>query len=290
MQNNVLFGITLMVITTFMFSSMDGVSRYLAEKNNVFTLVTMRYWFIAFVMMVTCLFIKNRISDIFNTKQPYIQFSRGVILSLNNCLVVYTFTLLGLVETHAIIACYPLIVAGLSVPFLGERFGWRRWMAIFTGFIGVIIILRPNTNVITEGSIFAIVGAIMFAVYLILTRYVSRSDTAITSFFWTGIGGTVTMSLISLFIWDDILKEDYLWLLIMCVLSAGSHFMMVKTLQVAEASVVQPFSYLQLVFGSIIGVTIFSESIDLMIIVGALVVIGSGLFTTWREYKIKHNI
>ena len=183
MQNNVLFGITLMVITTFMFSSMDGVSRYLAEKNNVFTLVTMRYWFIAFVMMVTCLFIKNRISDILNTKQPYIQFSRGVILSLNNCLVVYTFTLLGLVETHAIIACYPLIVAGLSVPFLGERFGWRRWMAIFTGFIGVIIILRPNTNVITEGSIFAIVGAIMFAVYLILTRYVSRYDTAITSFF-----------------------------------------------------------------------------------------------------------
>ena len=290
MQNNVLFGITLMVITTFMFSSMDGVSRYLAEKNNVFTLVTMRYWFIAFVMMVTCLFIKNRISDILNTKQPYIQFSRGVILSLNNCLVVYTFTLLCLVETHAIIACYPLIVAGLSVPFLGERFGWRRWMAIFTGFIGVIIILRPNTNVITEGSIFAIVGAIMFAVYLILTRYVSRSDTAITSFFWTGIGGTVTMSLISLFIWDDILKEDYLWLLIMCVLSAGSHFMMVKTLQVAEASVVQPFSYLQLVFGSVIGVTIFSESIDLMIIVGALVVIGSGLFTTWREYKIKNNI
>ena len=290
MQNNVLFGITLMVITTFMFSSMDGVSRYLAEKNNVFTLVTMRYWFIAFVMMVTCLFIKNRISDILNTKQPYIQFSRGVILSLNNCLVVYTFTLLGLVETHAIIACYPLIVAGLSVPFLGERFGWRRWMAIFTGFIGVIIILRPNTNAITEGSIFAIVGAIMFAVYLILTRYVSRSDTAITSFFWTGIGGTVTMSIISLFIWDDILKEDYSWLLLMCVLSAGSHFMMVKTLQVAEASVVQPFSYLQLVFGSIIGVTIFSESIDLMIIVGALIVIGSGLFTTWREYKINHNI
>ena len=290
MQNNVFFGITLMVITTFMFSSMDGVSRYLAEKNNVFTLVTMRYWFIAFVMIVTCLFIKNRISDILNTNQPFIQFSRGVILSLNNCLVVYTFTLLGLVETHAIIACYPLIVAGLSVPFLGERFGWRRWMAIFTGFIGVIIILRPNTNVITEGSIFAIVGAIMFAVYLILTRYVSRSDTAITSFFWTGIGGTVTMSLISLFIWDNILKEDYLWLLLMCILSAGSHFMMVKTLQVAEASVVQPFSYLQLVFGSIIGVTIFSESIDLMIIVGALVVIGSGLFTTWREYKIKNNI
>ena len=118
MQNNVLFGITLMVITTFMFSSMDGVSRYLAEKNNVFTLVTMRYWLIDYYKIVTFLIITNRKSDILNTKQPYIQFSRGVILSLNNCLVVYTFTLLGLVETHAIIACYPLIVAGLSLSLI----------------------------------------------------------------------------------------------------------------------------------------------------------------------------
>ena len=284
MQNNVLLGIGLMVVTTFMFSTMDGVSRYLAENNNVFTLVTMRYWFIAIVMAITCLFVKDSFQKILYTKQPFTQFSRGLILSLNNCLVVYTFTLLGLVETHAIIACYPLIVAGLSVPFLGEKFGWRRWTAIFIGFVGVIIILRPTTNVISEGAIYALVGAIMFAVYLILTRYVSRIDKAITSFFWAGIGGSVTMTIISFFIWENILKEDFLWLLIMCVLSASSHFMMVKTLQVAEASVIQPFSYLQLVFGSIIGVTIFSESIDLMIVVGVTIVIGAGLFTAWREY------
>jgi drug/metabolite transporter (DMT)-like permease len=290
MQNNVLLGIGLMVVTTFMFSTMDGVSRYLAENNNVFTLVTMRYWFIAIVMAITCLFVKDSFQKILYTKQPFTQFSRGLILSLNNCLVVYTFTLLGLVETHAIIACYPLIVAGLSVPFLGEKFGWRRWTAIFIGFVGVIIILRPTTNVISEGAIYALVGAIMFAVYLILTRYVSRLDKAITSFFWAGIGGSVTMTIISFFIWENILKEDFLWLLIMCVLSASSHFMMVKTLQVAEASVIQPFSYLQLVFGSIIGVTIFSESIDLMIVVGVTIVIGAGLFTAWREYIKKYPI
>ena len=193
-------------------------------------------------------------------------------------------------ETHAIIACYPLIVAGLSVPFLGEKFGWRRWTAILTGFTGVLIILRPASSVISEGSIFAIIGAIMFAVYLILTRYVSRLDTAVISFFWTGIGGTVTMTVISFFIWEPIPQKDLLWLLTMCILSSSSHFLMVKTLQVAEASVIQPFSYLQLVFGSIIGVMIFSESIDLMIIVGVTIVIGSGLFTTWREHKKKMMI
>ena len=287
MQNNVLLGIGLMVVTTFMFSTMDGVSRYLAENNNVFTIVTMRYWFVAIIMAISCLLVKDSFKKLLYTKQPFTQFSRGLILSLNNCLVVYTFTLLGLVETHAIIACYPLIVAGLSVPFLGEKFGWRRWTAIFVGFLGVIIILRPTTNVISEGAIYALIGAIMFAVYLILSRYVSRLDTAITSFFWTGIGGSVTMTIISFFIWEDILREDILWLLIMCLLSASSHFMMVKTLQVAEASVIQPFSYLQLVFGSIIGVTIFSESIDLMIVFGAIIVIGAGLFTAWREYVKK---
>ena len=290
MQNNILIRIGLMVVTTFMFSTMDGVSRFLAERNNVFTLVTMRYWFIAIIMIISCVFIKNSLKKILYTKQPFTQFTRGLILSLNNCLVVYTFTLLGLVETHAIIACYPLIVAGLSVPFLGEKFGWRRWTAIFIGFVGVIIILRPTTNIISQGSIFALIGAVMFAVYLILTRYVSRQDQAITSFFWTGIGGTVTMSIISFFIWNSIPEEDYVWLFIMCLLSASSHFMMVKTLQVAEASVIQPFSYLQLVFGSIIGVTIFAESINSMIVIGVVVVIGSGLFTTWREYKKKYNI
>ena len=287
MQNNVLLGIGLMVVTTFMFSTMDGVSRYLAENNNVFTLVTMRYWFVAIIMAISCLLVKDSFKKLLYTKQPFTQFSRGLILSLNNCLVVYTFTLLGLVETHAIIACYPLIVAGLSVPFLGEKFGWRRWTAIFVGFLGVIIILRPTTNVISEGAIYALIGAIMFAVYLILTRYVSKLDTAITSFFWTGIGGSVTMTIISFFIWEDILREDLLWLLIMCLLSASSHYMMVKTLQVAEASVIQPFSYLQLVFGSIIGVTIFSERIDLMIVVGVMIVMGAGLFTAWREYVKK---
>ncbi len=116
---------------------------------------------------------------------------------------------------------------------MSEKFGWKGWTAIFVGFVGVIIILRPTTNIISEGSIFALIGAVMFAFYLILTRYVSRQDSAIINFFWKGIGGTVTMSIISLFIWNNIPEEDYLLLFVMCLLSASSHFMMVKKLQVA---------------------------------------------------------
>ena len=271
---------------SFLFSSMDGLSRFLAQNNSVLSLVSFRYWFVSLLMIISCLFIKNFFKKIVLTKQPFIQFSRGLILSVNNCIVIYSFTLIGLVETHAVIACYPLIVAGLSVPFLGEKMGWRRWSAIAIGFFGVIIILRPTLDMFSSGSIIALVGAILFAIYIILTRYVSKEDDALTSFFWLGIGGTVTMCLVSIFTWENIEQEYWIWLLSMCIISAISHFLMVKTLNVVQASVIQPFSYLQLVFASIIGVTFFSETVNSMIIIGTTIVISSGLFTFWREYKL----
>ena len=287
MKNRTLLGIGLMIVTTFLFSSMDGVSRYLAENNNVLSLVSFRYWFVSIFIVITCLFIKNSFKRIIYTQQPLLQFGRGLILSINNCIVIYSFTLIGLIETHAVIACYPLMVAALSVPFLGEKFGWRRWSAIAVGFFGVIIIIRPSMEIFSGGSFFALIGALLFSIYLILTRYVSRKDGAITSFFWMGMGGTVTMSVVSFFTWEGISQEYWMWLLLMCIISAISHFLMVKTLQLAEASVIQPFSYLQLVFASFIGVIFFSETIHEMILIGTFIVITAGLFTFWREYKIK---
>ena len=287
MKNRTLLGIGLMIVTTFLFSSMDGVSRYLAENNNVLSLVSFRYWFVSIFIVISCLFIKNSFKRIVYTQQPVLQFGRGLILSINNCIVIYSFTLIGLIETHAVIACYPLMVAALSVPFLGEKFGWRRWSAIAVGFFGVIIIIRPSMEIFSGGSFFALIGALLFSIYLILTRYVSKRDGAITSFFWMGMGGTVTMSVVSFFTWEGISQEYWMWLLLMCIISAISHFLMVKTLQLAEASVIQPFSYLQLVFASFIGVIFFSETIHEMILIGTFIVITAGLFTFWREYKIK---
>ncbi len=289
MKNNTLLGIALMVITTFLFSVMDGISRFLADDNSVLSLVSFRYWFVSLLIVILCLFINNGFKRIIYTKQPFLQLSRGIILSINNCIVIYSFTLIGLIETHAVIACYPLIVAVLSVPFLGEKFGWRRWSAIAFGFIGVMTIIRPSLSIFSGGSIFALLGAILFAIYLILTRYASKQDNPFISFFWMGLGGTITMSIVSIFTWKGISQEYWIWLLLMCVISAISHFLMVKTLQVAQASVIQPFSYLQLVFASVIGVIIFSETIDKMIFIGATIVISAGLFTFWREYKNKSN-
>ena len=288
MKNYTNTGISLMILTTFLFSCMDGVSKYLAEYNNVISLVAFRYWFILVFIFSYWIFSKKRFHEIAYTKQPFLQFARGLILSLNNCIVVYTFALIGLVETHAVIACYPLIVAGLSVPFLGERFGWRRWSAIAFGFIGVLIILRPGFTIFSIGSIFAFIGASMFALYLILTKYASRQDSAITSFFWTGLGGSITMLFMIAFFGDIISKDFYVLVFIMCTLSAISHFLMVKILELVEASLIQPYSYLQLVFSAIIGVFVFSERLDIFILLGVFIVVSSGLYTFWREKVVKN--
>ena len=289
MKDKTNLGISLMILTTFLFSCMDGVSKFLADNNNVITLVTFRYWFILIFLFSFWIFSSKNIKTIVYTKKPILQFSRGLILSLNNCIVVYTFSLIGLVETHSIIACYPLIVAGLSVPFLGEKFGWRRWSAIFFGFLGVLIILQPGLSVFSLGSIFAFIGATMFAVYLIITKYVSKYDNALTSFFWTGFGGTITMCIMTVFFGDFISSEYLFFVLIMCILSAISHFLMVKILELVEASLIQPYSYFQLVFASLIGIIIFSETINFIVIIGVLIVVSSGLYTFWRERIVKNQ-
>ena len=109
------------------------------------------------------------------------------------CFAHYLFLKIGLIETHAIFASCPLIVAALSVIFLGEKVGWRRWSAILIGFIGILIMLRPGTKVFDPLSLIALGCAIAFAIYQILTRYVSSQDSPDTSLFYTGITGFVIL-------------------------------------------------------------------------------------------------
>jgi len=190
---------------------------------------------------------------------------------------------LGLVESHAVFACYPLLVAALSGPVLGERVGWRRWTAIAVGFIGVLVILEPGVNVFAPAAIIPLVSAFMFALYGLLTRYVARQDSAATSFFWTGVTGAIIMTAIGIPNWQPMTQSDSLWMAILCVTGAMGHFTLIKCYEVAEASAVQPFAYLQLVFASAIGLTIFGEVMELNVMIGAAIVVMAGLFTLWRE-------
>jgi len=140
-SNNIPLGIGLMVATTLVFAVQDGLSRHLASEYNVLMVVMIRYWFFAAFVIAIARRKAGGIRAAAKTSQPILQSVRGLLLAAEICVMVVAFTILGLVESHAVFTCYPLLVAALSGPVLGEKVGWRRWAAIGVGFIGVLIIL-----------------------------------------------------------------------------------------------------------------------------------------------------
>ena len=210
---------------------------------------------------------------------------RGALLALEIIVTVLSFTLLGLTETHAIFVCYPLLIAALSGPVLGESVGWRRWVAIGAGLLGVVIILQPGSGVFSPKAIVPLVGAAMFAAYGLATRYVARGDSSAVSFFYTGIVGCITMTAIGVFHLEPIVGVDIFWMALLCVTGVLGHWLLIKTYEYAEASAVQPFAYLQLPFAASLGMIAFGETLRFNVAVGAIVVVLAGLFTLWRERR-----
>jgi drug/metabolite transporter (DMT)-like permease len=275
-------GIALMVATTLIFAAQDGVSRHLAAEYNVLMVVTVRYWFFAAFVMVVASRRAGGLRAAAATSQPWLQGLRGALLAFEICVMVLAFVLLGLVEAHAIFACYPLLVAALSGPVLGERVGWRRWAAIGIGCVGVLVILQPGRTVFSPGALVAVAATLMFALYALLTRYAARRDAAATSFFWTGTVGAVVLTPLGLIYWQPMNGPDQVWMAALCVLGATGHYLLIRCYEVAEVSAVQPFAYLQLVFASIVGVTVFGDVMAPHVIAGAGIVVAAGLFTLWR--------
>lgn len=125
-EQNIRLGILLMVVTTVIFAVQDGISRHLAAEYNVLMVVMIRYWFFAAFVMSIATRQAGGLRNAARTTQPVVQAIRGALLALEVCVMILAFTLLGLVESHAVFTCYPLLIAALSGPVLGERVGWRR--------------------------------------------------------------------------------------------------------------------------------------------------------------------
>jgi len=282
-EQNLKLGIWMMLLSTFIFAMQDGISRYLAGEYNVYMVIMIRFWFFAAFVVAVAGRKAGGLRAAARTRQPILQAFRALLLVSQICVMVLSFTLLGLIESHAAFSCYPLLIAALSGPVLGERVGWRRWTAIGIGFIGVLVILEPGFGVFEPEAIVPLIGALLFALYGLLTRYAARQDSAATSFFWTGVVGAIGITLVGMWFWEPMAAPDWAWMALLCVTGASGHYALIKCYEVAEASAVQPFAYLQLVFISVLGVTVFDETIRTNVAIGVGIVVATGLFTLWRE-------
>ena len=282
MQSNTRKGILYMVAATATFALMDAMSRHVAARYNVIMVVMIRYWFFAAFVLIMAARRPGGLRAAAQSAYPHLQVLRGLLLAAEICFTVTAFVLLGLIETHALFASFPLMIAALSGPMLGEHVGWRRWVGIGVGFVGVLIILDPGGGVFSPGALVALTGALMFAAYGLLTRYVSRDDGATTSLFWTGTTGALAMSVVGAFFWQNIAVADWGWVAALSAASLLGHWLLIKCYEAAEASVVQPFAFLQLVFIAILGVSLFGETLRTNVVIGASLVVAAGLFTLWR--------
>ncbi len=265
------------------FSLQDAISKHLGSAYPPVLIAMLRFWaFGAFAMALGARG-PGGLRAAAATRRPLLQILRGVLLAFQIVVTITAFSRVGLAHTQAVLSSGPIFVALLSMPLLGERVGWRRWTAIGIGLCGVLIVLNPTGGVFDLNLLLPLLGAVMFAVYVVTTRLVSHDDTASTSFFYLGVAGAAAISLVGPFFWTELSPGDWLWMGLLCITGMVSHYFLIRAYDLLDAAAVQPLTYLQVVLAAIIGVTVFGETLNLNTVVGSLIVVGAGIFTIWRE-------
>ena len=279
-------GILWQIIGMLFFGSMDAVSKHLTSSLPVIEILWVRYLFFAlfgFLLAVHYSGLRG-----LRTSIPFLQIARGLALVFEIVLFTYAFRYLPLADAHVMAASVPLIVLALAVPILKERVGHRRWFAVVLGFLGVLIILRPGFGNWQPILFLPLLGAFGFAVYLVLTRMAAKFDTIGTSAFYTGLVGLSVLTIFLPLEWKTPTIEEWGWLLLASVLGLCGHISVIKALSMAEASVLQPFFYVVLVWATFLGFIIFDDIPDFITIIGACIIVGSGLYAWYRE-RVNQN-
>jgi drug/metabolite transporter (DMT)-like permease len=283
-----LIGIGLMCLTVAFFACLDTTAKYLGTMMDPLEVAWARYTS-AFVLT---LFVSNPVSQpgLMRTKRPVLQVVRGSLLVMSTVLNFFALRWLQLDEALSIIFTYPFIVAIVSGPMLGEWLGWRRWTAIGVGFCGVLLITRPGLGGFNPGAVLSLASVICYGFYGVLTRVASRTDSNQTSLFYNNAVGALVMLPVIPFVWTMPQNWKIAALLVgIGLLGSIGHFFMISAHKLAPASVLSPFIYTQLVWVMILGYLVFDHVPTRWTLMGAAIVIGSGLYLLYRERYLGKN-
>ncbi|MBL8700423.1 MAG: DMT family transporter [Alphaproteobacteria bacterium] len=271
----------LAVFAILMFAGIDVGSKLLGSRMPVIQIIWLRFVF--FIPLAVLLAYRPGGGVQWRSRRPWLQVVRVLILVVEMWFFIAAFAAMPLADVHAIGAIAPLLVTALSVPFLGERVGWRRWAAVGVGFLGMMVILRPGFTAIGLATIYAVVGASLWAVYQIVLRVIGRIDSAETTALWTTLVGAAATSLVGPVFWTPPDAAGWLILVAVTLLGGFGHMVYSRAFTLAPASTLQPFTYLLLVFATLFGWLIFGDLPDVVTMMGAALIVASGLYTFHRE-------
>jgi len=278
-------GILLTICALLCFTAIDTCAKLLTETLPALEIAFFRY-FGHFVIMAA-VYLPLRGISILRANRPKTQVFRAIVLMCSTLLNFLALQYLQLGVTSAIFFTIPLIVCALSVPFLGETVGPRRWTAIVVGLVGVLIIVRPGLGALHWAWLLSIGASFCAACYFILTRKLAGTDSTETSQFYLGLVAItiITPLAISVWVWPNSTTE-----VILCILIGFFGWLGHQCLTIAHrfapASLLSPFTYLQILSMVASGYFIFNTIPDMWVFIGAGIVIASGLYMWLRERQL----
>ena len=281
-QDNVGRGIVFALIATVIFSTQDATSKLLVQSISPFQMTMMRFWAFGGFSILLALR-KGPIAGSLKTHYPALQVLRGLLLVTDIWMFVLALRTVQLPEVQSITLVYPLLVTLAAIPLLGERVGIFRLSAVVVGFLGALVIVRPGGVPLDWGVAFAIGSGACYALYIVLTRKVSATDSATTSMLYIGLVGLVVTSAVGVFFWQPLDLRTTLLVGYIMVTGVVAHGLMILALSQAPASVLQPFNYTSLPWSIVLSVLIFQHMIDPVSLIGALVIVAAGLVVMARE-------
>jgi drug/metabolite transporter (DMT)-like permease len=282
-MNRTALGALLTMFAMLCFASMDAISKWLVADYAV----TQMMWIRSALFFLFAWFVvrKRGLRAALRSRRPGLQILRSLVAIVEGAAFVLAFRYLPLADTHAVGATSPLIVIALGVLFLGERTSRARWLAVAVGFAGVMLIVRPGFRTIEWPLLIPLAGALLWASYQLLTRLSARFDTPDTSLLWSALVGFVATSFVGPLEWTWPTPAAWALMAVISLIGAVAHYALIKALDYAEAGAVQPYSYTLLVWATLLGWLVFGDVPDQWTIIGAMIVVASGLYT-WHHDRI----
>ena len=219
------------------------------------------------------------------TRRPVLQLARAGLLVVTICLLFAGFIWLPIAEATVLNFMAPIFVALLSAPLLGERVDPHRWLAVAAGFAGVLVIVRPGSEIAHIAAFLPLASALSFAGFQLMTRIVSRTDSTLTTVFHTGAGTCLWASLAVPFVWQPISGRQWLGFLVMGTLGTCAHICLVRAFTLAPAALVSPFNYTKLLWVTILGFLVFGDLPGTDTLAGSALIVAGGLYVVHRERR-----
>lgn len=271
----------------FIFSCLDSSGKYLVTHGLAAPFVAwMR--FAVHLVLVLILFRSWRNRSMFKVNNLPWQMIRGLFLFGSTLFNFFALRTLQLAESVSIFFFAPMLITALAGPFLGEWAGWRRWAAVCVGFLGVLVITRPGLGTFSTGHLFALCATTCYSCYVILTRKLNATESPESLIFYSALTPVILM-LPAVPLYGSIPADPFQWLILLSMgfYGAFGHYMLILAYKKATTYALAPYPYLQMVWMIGFGYFLFDDLPDVWTLVGAAIIVSSGLYIVHREHRLR---